>query len=288
VSHVRFGILSTGGCRLRGQLRPPIYFGAVTRGTRGLAWTFGLLLTALVVSSCGIGGLSPIFPTPVSPNGQDIYNTYIGISIPAIIIFVGIEIALLWVVLKYRRSRQPVGHVPPQIHGNTRLEIAWTVVPLIVVLAIALYSFQELLQDFQPVSASNYTVLISGHQFGWDYSYPEGFTIHQEGSLTTDVTPFVVPTGRLIRLQFRGSDVIHSWWVPAISGKTDAVPGYDNFSWLKIDQTGTWHGECAELCGVGHATMQIIVKAVDPTTFDSWVQQQLAAANASPSASPST
>ena len=271
--------------------RPPIYFGAVRLMTRCLVWSGVLLGGAISLSGCGIGGLSPIFPTPVSPNGQDIYNTYIGISVPALIIFVGVEAALLWVVIKYRRSRQPAGHVPPQIHGNTRLEIAWTIAPLIVVLSIAAYSFVELQRDFQPINNQQMTVVISGHQFGWTYSYEDGIVVHQEGTLQGDVTPFVVPTHTLIKLQFEGTDVIHSWWVPAISGKTDAVPGYDNFSWLKIDQVGRWRGECAELCGVGHATMQIIVQSMDMPDFQQWEQQQLAAqqgAGASPSASPSS
>jgi len=269
---------------------------AVRLTARGLVWSFGLLLMAISVSSCGIGGLSPIFPEPVSPNGQDIYNTYIGISIPAIVVFIGVEAALLWVVVKYRRVAQPASYVPPQIHGSTPLEIAWTVAPLVVVLAIAAYSFVELQRDFQPVAASNYTVLISGHQFGWNYAYPEGVTVHQEGTLAGDVVPFVVPTHRLIRLEFQGTDVIHSWWVPAISGKTDAVPGYDNFSWLRIDKDGCgsvqdktcmWRGECAELCGVGHSTMQIIVKAVSEDVFNAWISQQKAAAGSSPSPSAS-
>lgn len=244
---------------------------------RALAWTFGLAIMVLAVSSCGIGGLSPIFPTPVSPNGQDIYNLYLGISAVAIVVFIGVEAALLWVVVKYRRSKQPAGYVPPQIHGNTRIEIVWTVLPLIIVLAIVSLSFAELQNDFQPVSSTNYTIVVSGHQFGWNYTYPEGFTIHQEGTLAADVTPFVVPTHRLVRLEFQGTDVIHSWWVPAISGKTDAVPGYDNFSWLKIDTVGKWRGECAELCGVGHSTMQIIVQSMDESDYNAWVQQQLAA-----------
>jgi cytochrome c oxidase subunit II len=227
----------------------------------------------------------------VSPNGRDIYNTYLGISVPAIIIFLGVEAALLWVIIKYRRSRQPAGYVPPRIHGNTRLEIVWTVIPLIIVLAIAGYSFNELLKDFQPINNQQMNVTISGHQFGWIYSYQDGpaagITVDQEGTLATEVTPFVVPTHTLIKLRYRGTDVIHSWWVPAISGKTDAVPGYDNFSWLKIDQVGKWRGECAELCGVGHATMQIIVQSMDMPDFNNWVAQQKAA-SASPSASPST
>jgi cytochrome c oxidase subunit 2 len=245
----------------------------------------GLVAAAFLLNSCeGLGGISPIFPTPVSPNGQDIYDTYIGISIPAIIIFIGVEAALLWVVLRYRRSKQPVGYVPPQIHGHNGLEIAWTIAPLIIVLVIAGYSFVTLQKDFQPISNQDMSITVSGHQFGWDYAYPD-FTIHQEGTLAGDVIPFVVPTHKLVRLQFQSTDVIHSWWVPAISGKTDAVPGYPNFSWLKIDQVGTWRGECAELCGAGHSTMQIIVQAMDQPDYDNWVKKQIAAAQALPSPS---
>jgi cytochrome c oxidase subunit 2 len=265
----------------------------VAARARATFTTIGLGAAALALSSCGgIGGISPIFPTPVSPNGQDIYNTYLLISIPAIIIFVGVEGALLWVVFRYRRSRQPAGYVPPQVHGNTTLEIVWTLVPLAIVLAIAVVSFVTLQKDFQPVANAQMNVTVSGHQFGWIYTYDNGVVVDQEGTLAGDVTPFVVPVNTLIKLRFQGTDVIHSWWVPAISGKTDAVPGYDNFSWMKIDQVGSWRGECAELCGAGHSTMQIIVQAMDQTDYDQWMQTQLAKQHAaspqpSPSSSPS-
>ena len=251
--------------------------------TRRVFQALGLGALAIGLSSCGIGGLSPIFPNPVSPNGQDIYNTYLGISVPAIIIFIGVEAALLWVIIRYRRSRQPAGYVPPQVHGNLRLEIVWTVIPLLIVLGIAGYSFNELLADFQPVTHQQMEVIVSGHQFGWTYDYENGVVVDQEGTLAGDVTPFVVPINTLVKLRFRGQDVIHSWWVPAIAGKTDAVPGYENASWLKIDQVGKWRGECAELCGVGHATMQIIVQSMTQSDFDAWMQQQK---NAKASASP--
>jgi len=261
----------------------------VVARARATFTTIGLAAAALLLSSCGgLGGIAPIFPTPVSPNGQDIYNLYLLISIPAIIVFIGVEVALLWVVLRYRRSRQPAGYVPPQIHGHNGLEIAWTVAPLVIVLAIAFVSFQELQKDFQPINNQQMLVVVSGHQFGWIYTYENGVVVDQEGTLAGNVTPFVVPVNTLIKLQFQGTDVIHSWWVPAISGKTDAVPGYDNFSWLKISQPGTWRGECAELCGAGHSTMQIIVQAMDQADYDQWVQTELAAKHASPSPSPST
>jgi cytochrome c oxidase subunit II len=259
----------------------------VTARDRAPLYVLGLIAGAFLLSSCEApGGVAPIFPTPVSPNGQDIYNLYELISIPAIIIFVGTEAAILWVVIRYRRSRQPAGYVPPQIHGHNGLEIGWTLAPLAIVIAIAAYSFSVLQQDFQPVSNPDMTVIVSGHQFGWNYDYGNGVVVHQEGTLAGDVTPFVVPTHTLVKLVFKGTDVIHSWWVPAISGKTDAVPGYDNYSWLKIDQPGTWHGECAELCGVGHSTMQIIVQAMDKPAYTEWMYAQLTAVSlASPSPS---
>ncbi len=280
-------ILSTRGKRAEGVASPGVdILAAVKAWSLTRLWPLAVVPGVFLLGSCEApGGISPIFPTPVSPNGQNIYDTYIGISIPAIIIFLGVELALLWVVIKYRRSAQPAGYVPPQIHGNTRLEWAWTIVPLIVVLAIAGYSFNELQKDFQPVSNYDFEVVVSGHQFGWNYTYPEGFTIHQEGTLAGDVTPFVVPVGKLIRLRMQGTDVIHSWWVPAISGKTDAVPGYDNFTWLKVDREGTWRGECAELCGAGHSTMQIIVQSMSQYSYDTWVRGQIAKLHATPSAS---
>jgi cytochrome c oxidase subunit 2 len=250
----------------------------------------GLLAALIVLSSCsGVGGISPIFPQPVSPNGKNIYTLYELISIPAIIVFVGVEAALLIVVLRFRRSKQPPGYVPPQIHGHNGLEIAWTIAPLIIVLAIAAGSFVELQNDFQPISNQQMLVKVTGHQFEWDYDYGNGVVVHQPGSLAVEVPAFVVPTNTLVKLQFESTDVIHSWWVPAVSGKTDAVPGYDNFSWLKIDQVGKWHGECAELCGAGHATMQIVVQSMNQSDFDSWMAGQKAKASASPSpgASPS-
>ena len=242
----------------------------------------GFAAIAFTFSACDVGGIRPIFPEPVSPNGQGIFNTYIGISLVAIVVFLGYELALLWVVIRYRRTRQPAGYLPPQVHGHTGLEIVWTTIPLIIVLAIAVYSFVELQKDFQPITGEQMTVVVSGHQFGWEYDYSNGVVVHQEGTLQGDVTPFVVPINTLVKLQFRGTDVIHSWWVPAISGKTDAVPGYDNFSWLKIDRVGSWRGECAELCGAGHATMQIIVQSMTQSDFDAWVARQKAAASPSP------
>jgi cytochrome c oxidase subunit 2 len=241
-------------------------------------------------------GLSPIFPTPVSPNGKDIYTLYEIIAIPAILIFLLVEVLLAIIIIRYRRSAQPLDYVPPQVHGHTVLEVTWTVVPLAIVLAIAGLSFYELSVDFSPTAYKNadMTIEVRGYQFGWDYTYDDitggdgkALEVNQTGTLAGSVTPLVVPVGHLIKLRVYSDNVIHSWWVPAISGKTDAVPGYDNFTWMKIDQPGKWHGECAELCGAGHSTMQIEVQAMSQSDFDAWVAQQVEQSRPKPSPSPS-
>jgi len=233
-------------------------------------------------------GLSPLLPFGVSPNGHDLYDLYNLISIPAIIVFVLVEALLLTIILRDRRKRQRPDYRPPQWHGNTRLEIAWTVLPLLLMVAIGVLSFNELQKDFQQPfgTPSDLEINVTAHQFGWAYAYPQGFAVTSEGEAA--VQPLVVPTGRLVRLKLDSDDVIHSWWVPDIGGKTDAVPGYDNFTWFDIGQAGQYRGQCTELCGVGHNTMQIMVKAVSPDEFDTWVAQQKAKqAQPSPSPSPS-
>jgi len=261
-------------------------------------------MTALLMTSAPAlaNGLSLIFPDPVSPNGQRIYNLYLLITVPAVIVFVGVELGLLWIIFRYRRKS------PDQWgaswHGNMAVEITWTVIPTIVVAIIAFLSYQELVADFTPEAAnagSQMNVAVRGYQFYWTYTYDQGFTV---GSKPGEM--MVVPVGTMVHMTFDSNNVIHSWWVPALTGKTDAVPGYTNQSWIKVDPkvltscsgndrhvdqaTGgcVLHGECAELCGAGHATMQISVLAVSQQQYDSWVAAQQAKASATPTPSPSS
>ena len=174
--------------------------------------------------------------------------------------------------------RQPAGYVPPQVHGHTGLEIAWTIAPLIIVLAIAAYSFVELQKDFQPISNQQMTVIVSGHQFGWDYDYENGVMVHQEGSLAAPVPPFVVPTHTLVKLQFQG-DRRH----PLVVGARDL--GQDRRG-ARLRQLLVAEDRPRRASGAvsapssaasGHATMQIIVQAMDQPDYDAWVTKQKAA-----------
>jgi cytochrome c oxidase subunit 2 len=224
-------------------------------------------------------GTSVIFPDPVSPNGHRIYDLYVLVSWFAIPIFIGVEVLLVVIIVRFRRrTRDQVGK---QIHGNVPLEIAWFIAPTVIVTLIAVLSFVELQRDFvRPTDAqTQMDISVHGYQFFWEYEYPGSGGIKARDTM-------VVPVGTLVRLTFSSTDVIHSWWVPAITGKTDAVPGYENYSWLKIDPKDagkTWHGECAELCGAGHSGMQIDVKAVSKADFDAWVVQQQSKPKPSPS-----
>ena len=234
-------------------------------------------------------GLNPLLPDAVSPNGHDLYNLYLWISLPALGVFFLVEALLLTIIIRDRRRRHAPGYRPPQWHGSTRLEIAWTIAPAVILVFIGYFSFAELQQDFQRPSdaVTDLDIAVSGHQFGWTYTYPGDVQVKSEG-LTAADNPLVVPTGKLVRLKMDSVDVIHGFWVPDLMGKTDLVPGYDNYTWFKVSQPGEWRGECTELCGAGHYTMQLRVKAVTPDEYTDWLAQQKAkSASPSPGASPS-
>lgn len=242
-----------------------------------------LLLVLAAAPAWAATGLSPLLPNGVSQNGHDIYNLYLLISAFMIVIFVVVEALLIAAIVRYRRSKLPAGYRPPQWHGNLKLEITWTVIPFLILTVIGTASFITLQRDFvEPAAASdNMTISVSGHQFGWKFQYPamqgysQGFTVDSEGMQTK---PMVIPTNELVRIQLNSTDVIHGFWVPELTGKTDLVPGYTNYTWFKVSQTGEWRGQCTELCGSGHYSMQLRVKAVSQSDFAAWVAQQEAAA----------
>ena len=237
-------------------------------------WTTAQALTA--VPAFASSGLSPIVPPGVSKNGQDIHWLYLNLISPfALGVFVIVESLLMMIILRWRRSRLAPDYRPPQWHGHTVLEITWTVIPFLILCVVGYFSFRVLQDDFvrptDPVTSLD--VHIVAHQYGWDYEYQNGVIVHSEG-LDASSHPLVVPEGKLVRIRLDSKDVIHSFWVPDITGKTDAVPGYSNYTWMRINKTGEWRGQCAELCGPGHATMQIRVKSVPDGQFDTWLRNQ--------------
>lgn len=220
------------------------------------------------------------FQPAASPTMERIGGLATILNIIIIAIMVLVTALLAWCIWRYNAKRNPV---PAQWSHNTFLEIAWTAIPALILLVIALPSFR-LLYYMDRSQDAEMTLKITGHQWYWSYDYPDqnlnfdAFMISDDDLkpgqlrlLTTD-TQVVVPVGVPVRVLLTADDVIHSWAVPSLGVKTDAVPGRTNETWLRIDQPGTYYGQCSELCGVNHGFMPIMIHAVTKDQFHAWVE----------------
>lgn len=189
---------------------------------------------------------------------------------------------LLWVAFRYNDKRNPT---PARWSHNTLVEIIWTVVPVLILMVIALFSFRLLFQ-YHDMPEPDLTVKVTGNQWNWAYEYPdqgvpeyisnmlpEAETTRQLYRLAAD-EPMVVPVDQTVRLLVTASDVIHSVALPAFGLKTDAVPGRVNETWFRADRTGVFYGQCSELCGVDHAFMPIQINVVTAAEFAAWVESR--------------
>jgi cytochrome c oxidase subunit II len=232
-----------------------------------------LLATAALVAAApalaGNGGFAPV--KPESPNAEAIATTFWVILAFTGFIFVLVEGALIYFVIKYRRRGRPVEAEGPQIRGHDRLEIAWTVAPVIILAIIGTVVFWKLpeIKDVPSAEAAGerLEVLVEGRQFYWNFEYPNGVIA---------VDRLRVPVNRVVRLEVTAPthDVIHSWWVPSLGGKIDAIPGIVNETWFQAERTGLYRGQCAELCGVQHAAMLNAVEVLPEEEFDRWLEEQ--------------
>jgi cytochrome c oxidase subunit 2 len=202
---------------------------------------------------------------------------------------------IAWAAIHHRKSR---GAVPASFHDNTAVEIAWTIVPFLILVGLAVPATSALLHMEDSANA-DLTIKITGQQWRWRYDYLNegiGFfsSLAQKSSeaakrgsgidprsvdnylLDVD-NPLVVPVGKKVRLLTTASDVIHSWWVPAIGFKKDAIPGFVNEVWTRIDEPGTYRGQCTELCGVGHGFMPIVLVAMNDADYQTWLKGKQAA-----------
>jgi cytochrome c oxidase subunit 2 len=221
-----------------------------------------------------------------SPNADDINDLYKIALYVAIVVFVGVEGALLYSVLRFRQRK---GRVAAQIRGNTSVEIGWTVGAALVLVVLTVVTFIKLpsindpartgsqglsvggpvlyasVNQPRPPGGKALNIEVNGQQYVWRYTYPNDAYSYEE---------MVVPTNTTVVLKIVAQDVIHSWWIPKLGGKVDATPGYTNQTWFKIPEEGVYRGQCAELCGRNHANMVAQVRAVSPTEYQSWVDEQ--------------
>jgi len=224
-----------------------------------------VLLVALAtasVAAAGNGGFAPV--PPASPNAQRITDAYWVVMGFTAFVFILVESLLVVFVVKYRsrgRARTVEG---AQVHGHTRLELIWTVLPVLILAVIATVVFWELPSiDRAPAAATNpIHITVEGHQYYWQFDYPNH--VRSIGTLH-------VPYGAVVDLKVVSPDVIHSWWIPALGGKIQAIPGRINHTWFRANTAGTFTGQCAELCGVFHASMLATVQAESARSYHTYV-----------------
>ena len=222
-------------------------------------------------------GLQP--PATELAEKLDFLHNYV--LLPIITFVVLFVLGLLFIVwFRFRESKNPV---PSKNTHNTVLEVAWTIIPALILVFIAAFSFPLLYRQLE-IPKPGLTIRAIGHQWYWSYEYPDNGNFTFDANLVekADIKPgqhylldtdneVVLPIGTDIRIQITGSDVIHSWTVPSFGVKHDAVPGRVNESWFNIERPGIYYGQCSELCGVRHAFMPIKVHAVTKEEFQAWV-----------------
>lgn len=250
---------------------------------------------ALLVSTAAMANPEPwqLNMTPgVTSSSQDVYHLHMLILGICVVIGIIVFGAMFYAMFKFRKSK---GAVPAKFSHNTTAEVVWTVIPVAILLVMAWPATQTLVK-LADTGDAEFTVKVTGYQWKWRYEYL-GEDVKFMSSLTRaadearqlgsgidpntvenyllDVdNPLVIPTGTKIRFVITADDVIHSWWVPALGWKQDAIPGFINEAWTQVDEPGTYRGQCAELCGKDHGFMPIVVVAKPRAEFDAWMAQQ--------------
>ena len=233
-----------------------------------------LALPAAALGDADDAGLAPIDPS--SPNADGISDIYWFILVLAAIVFFAVTIPLVYFIVRFRsrgRSRRIEG---PQIHGSTRLELAWTAAPVLILIAIASFTFYKLKGIHDPAGAAAVpagSVRVEGRQFYWQFVYPNG---------AISVNTLRMPVGRVTNLEISApaGDVIHSFWVPQLAGKRDAIPANSNSMKVRPDIVGTYPIRCGELCGLLHARMNGTVEVMPEGEYRVWVARTASAQRA--------
>lgn len=275
--------------RIRAALRPSLNL------RRRLAAAL-LLATAGSLIFAGVAFADLLTPeSGGSPNADQIDSLYKIILYIAIVVFVVVEGALLYSLIKFRAKR---GRVAAQIHGNTRLEISWTIAAALILVLLSTVTFIKL-DDIQnppnsdadglqiaegvltasvdeptPPNGRKLTICVTGRQYAWQFVYGANCKANPAG-LPYSYQEMVVPAGTTVVLDIQATDVIHAWWIPKLGGKMDAVPGYSNYTWFKAPRAGeVYVGQCAEFCGRNHADMTARVRVVTPAEYEAWIDAQ--------------
>ncbi|WP_318461377.1 cytochrome c oxidase subunit II [Photobacterium leiognathi] len=252
------------------------------------------MIRSLIAGSAGVFFSLPVMAETMQLNmtpgvtavSQDVYGLHMTILYICIAIGVVVFGAMFWAIFHHRKSK---GAKPASFHESTKIEIIWTVIPFIILIAMAVPATKTLIA-MEDTSKSDVTILVTGSQWKWHYSYFDQ-DVEYYSHLATSAEqisnqrqkrdnyllevdyPLVLPVGQKVRFLITSQDVIHSWWVPAFAVKKDANPGFINEAWTRIDKPGIYRGQCAELCGKDHGFMPIVVIAKPQAEYEEWLQQ---------------
>ncbi len=222
---------------------------------------------------------------PVTEIAGQIYNLHMLIVYVCLAIFVVVFSVMFYSIYKHRKS---VGHKAVQFHEHHMLEVVWTIIPAVILIAMAVPATKTIFA-MKDTTAADMTVKVTGHQWKWEYDYLDkdvrfistlatsqdqidNKAEKGENYLLEVDNPMVVPTGKKVRVVLTAADVIHAWWVPEFGVKQDAIPGFIKEVWFKVDKEGTYRGQCAELCGKAHGFMPIVVEAVSEEKYNTWIE----------------
>jgi len=263
----------------------------ITR-TRVFAFAFGLLgVSTAGPAWCDLG----LNMTPgVTPTSHEIYELHMLILWVCVVIGVGVYAAMIYAIVKFRKSQ---GAVPAKFTHNSLVEVIWTAIPAIILVAMAVPAAETLIR-MEDTRGSQLTVKVTGYQWRWQYDYIDDgvrffSTLARDSNAARKLdsgidprtvenyllevdNPLVVPVNTKVRLLVTAADVIHSWWMPVFGVKKDAFPGFINEAWFQADTEGTYRGQCAELCGMDHGFMPIVVRVTSREEYDAWLSSQRA------------
>jgi cytochrome c oxidase subunit 2 len=261
---------------------------------------------AFVAGAALLGGASPAMAAwsdlnlrvGVTELSRDIHGLHMLILWICVAIAVAVFGVMIYSIATFRKSK---GAVPATFDHNTKAEIIWTVIPVIILVAMAVPAARTLVK-IDDTRGSELTVKVTGYQWKWQYEYVgEGVSFFSTLARTSDEArqldsgidpssvenyllevdnPLVVPQGRKVRVLITANDVIHAWWVPDFGMKKDAIPGFINELWFRADEPGTYRGQCAELCGRDHGFMPVVVVVKPQAEYDAWLAEQKAARQA--------
>jgi cytochrome c oxidase subunit 2 len=233
-------------------------------------WRFALL-APLVIALSACADKAPLDTLePQGPESRAIDRLWDPVFLIAALVFFAVQLGVLGLAWKYRKRKDDDGSLPPQVHGNTKLELGWTILPALLLAGVGGASVLTLLDlDDHPAGAQEITVV--GQQWWWEYRYDV------DGDGTDDIVTandLVIPAGEPISLSITSRDVIHSFWIPALNGKRDAVPGREHPLLIQADEPGVYRGQCTEFCGLSHAYMRMRVVALPPAEYAEWEAAQ--------------